>query len=94
VTLHANGTKIEGTSTVGDENQVKIKHILTQYDTILSDGTFGGDKVEVRFIPKIMKLEGYNTTDHSRHYNILKKWREFKLTDCKIKGEVNRRLKK
>jgi hypothetical protein len=66
--------------------QVKIKHVLTPTDTVSPDGTFDGLKVEVRPIPGMIKMAGYETTSHSKLGDIAKEWREFKLSDCAVPG--------
>jgi hypothetical protein len=86
VTLYPNGTMLPGISTTGDEFKLKIKHVLLDSDVLASDGTFNGSVVVAKFIPTADKMAGYETTNHSKLYDIAVKWHEFKLNDCKIPG--------
>ena len=83
-TLYPNGSKeiIPG-SLPGEENSFRIKYILNAtVDKVEADGTFKGDKVVERWLPILDKLEGYETTAHSKQNNLQKKWVGFKPSDC------------
>jgi hypothetical protein len=40
-------------------------------------------------MPVIRILNGYNTTAHSKEYDITKKWRKFTLNDCSPPGSID-----
>lgn len=86
VTLYPNGTMLEGVNTPGDEHLEKIKHILLDGEKADADGKFNGDPVVERVVPNLLRLAGYETTKHSKQYDIVKEWKSFKRTDCAIEG--------
>ena len=88
VALYPNGTMLEGISTSGDENRLKIKKILLDTDVVTAEGTFEGDEVKELVIPVLSQLHGYEGTEHSKKYNIVKEWHPFTLNDCKKKGSI------
>lgn len=84
VTLWPNGSKeqIPG-SLPGEENTYRIKYVLNStVDKLDADGTFKGEKVEQQFLPLLDPMDGYETTNHSKQHDIVKKWVGFKPSDC------------
>lgn len=63
-----------------------VKHWLEEWEHPESDGTFKGDKVEMVPIPLLLQLRGYNTTKHSKEFDIVKEWKNFTMSDCAIEG--------
>jgi hypothetical protein len=47
-----------------------------------------GDQTKV--VPKVVKLPGYENTEHSKKHNITEKWAPFTLKDCKYPGKINK----
>jgi hypothetical protein len=45
----------------------------------------------IRIMPRIRTLNGYETTEHSKKYDITKEWKNFTMDDCANKGKVDRR---
>ena len=88
VAMYPDGTMLPGISLPGDEHKPKIFKVLTDQDFLDSGGLFQGYHVEERNVPELLKLKGYDETEHSKKFDIVKEWHPFTMTDCVIKGEV------
>ena len=76
---------VEKDNTTGKKKIVKI---LTSATDPAASSKKDGQTVEEIIMPFVVPIEGYSTTKHSKHHNIVEKWVEFKLSDCAIPGKA------
>jgi len=47
-----------------------------------------GESLTLRLMPRLMLLAGYQSTTHSRQYNLTQEWHTFNMSHCRMRGKI------